>query len=343
MVALDKQFFHHHGTKPQGRGRWRDETWQTGKTPGRRTADILFARSHRDTSNSSNTSCANEIIYCGHRFDAETQLYYVRNRTYNAVLGRWIQRDPIGYSGGINLYGYVESSPAGKVDPLGYGAMPLPVPAPYTGPNPIDRIYPEPPLPEPIAEPIGIGGTIAGAGLAIGAAGLAIWAWSWKLPEQAQNEFSAETQAANALAVAIGGWNREAAALKRKRKCYKGPCQIHHIATDKDPTWKADFAKEFARAGMVLGQMANLCKVCDVGDGLTHAQRHAGGGGHPDGYHKWVHGQIGQYTSGQDAAAWTISQKAECLKSLLNLLYQQLDTSGIPYRTLITKPVPAPK
>ena len=50
---------------------------------------------------------ANNLIYCGYYFDAETQLYYVRNRTYNPVLGRWIQRDPIGYAGGINLYGYV--------------------------------------------------------------------------------------------------------------------------------------------------------------------------------------------------------------------------------------------
>ena len=119
MVALDKQFFHHHGTKPRSRGRWRDESWQTGKFPGRRTADLLSARSHRDTSYSSNTSCANEIIYCGYRLDPESQVYYVRNRTYNAVLGRWAQRDPIGYDGGINLYQYVEPSPVGKVDPSG--------------------------------------------------------------------------------------------------------------------------------------------------------------------------------------------------------------------------------
>ena len=62
---------------------------------------------------------ANENIYCGYRFDPESQLYYVRNRTYNPALGRWIQRDPIGYAGGINLYGYVESAPVGSVDAWG--------------------------------------------------------------------------------------------------------------------------------------------------------------------------------------------------------------------------------
>ncbi len=129
MVALDKQFVRHHGTKPRSCGRWRNESWQTGKSPGHRTAEILPARSHRDTSSSSNTSCANEIIYCGYRFDPETQLYYVRNRTHNPVLGRWIQRDPIGYAGGINLYEYVESGPVGMVDP--WGLIPTRPPGPF--------------------------------------------------------------------------------------------------------------------------------------------------------------------------------------------------------------------
>ena len=62
---------------------------------------------------------ANEIIYCGYRFDSETELYFVRNRTYNAVLGRWIQRDPIGYQGGINLYEYVGGMVGFMADPMG--------------------------------------------------------------------------------------------------------------------------------------------------------------------------------------------------------------------------------
>jgi RHS repeat-associated protein len=62
---------------------------------------------------------ANEIIYCGYRFDPETELYYVRNRTYSPVLGRWIQRDPIGYQGGVSLYEYVKSMVERNADPSG--------------------------------------------------------------------------------------------------------------------------------------------------------------------------------------------------------------------------------
>ena len=56
---------------------------------------------------------------CGYRYDAETDNYYVRNRYYSPILGRWLTRDPIGYQGGINLYGYVGSGPVGDVDATG--------------------------------------------------------------------------------------------------------------------------------------------------------------------------------------------------------------------------------
>ncbi|EQD79982.1 RHS repeat-associated core domain protein, partial [mine drainage metagenome] len=62
---------------------------------------------------------ANDIIFCGYRYDPESQLYYVRNRTYSPVLGRWLQRDPIGYAGGVNLYEYVGGRAATAVDPTG--------------------------------------------------------------------------------------------------------------------------------------------------------------------------------------------------------------------------------
>ena len=43
-----------------------------------------------------------------------------RHRFYAAELGRFLGRDPIGYVGGIHVYGYVGGSPLGNVDPSGF-------------------------------------------------------------------------------------------------------------------------------------------------------------------------------------------------------------------------------
>jgi RHS repeat-associated protein len=42
------------------------------------------------------SAVANEILYCGYRYDPETGLDQVRYRYYHPTLGRWISRDPIG-------------------------------------------------------------------------------------------------------------------------------------------------------------------------------------------------------------------------------------------------------
>jgi RHS repeat-associated protein len=46
-------------------------------------------------------------------------LYYYGYRYYSPVLGRWLNRDPIGEDGGINLYGFVKNGPVNSVDLLG--------------------------------------------------------------------------------------------------------------------------------------------------------------------------------------------------------------------------------
>ena len=46
------------------------------------------------------------FLYMGAYYDREAGLYYLRARYYSPELRRFIQRDPILFDGGINLYGY---------------------------------------------------------------------------------------------------------------------------------------------------------------------------------------------------------------------------------------------
>ena len=61
----------------------------------------------------------NRFTYTGREWDQESHTYHYRARTYDARLARFLQRDPIGYRGGINLSAYVGGRSLGAVDPLG--------------------------------------------------------------------------------------------------------------------------------------------------------------------------------------------------------------------------------
>ena len=57
--------------------------------------------------------------------DGESGLYYNRARYLHPTLGNFIQRDPLGYVDGANVYQYVQDNPANRVDPN--GKLPPPV------------------------------------------------------------------------------------------------------------------------------------------------------------------------------------------------------------------------
>jgi len=62
---------------------------------------------------------ANDVLYCGYRWDFETGLYQVRRRYYHPTIGRWVTSDPIGYEAGVNLHEYVKGRPITLTDPSG--------------------------------------------------------------------------------------------------------------------------------------------------------------------------------------------------------------------------------
>jgi RHS repeat-associated protein len=61
-------------------------------------------------------------VLAGSYFSLSTShfsLYLTRHRLYSATLKRFLSADPIGLSGGLNLYAYGEGDPLSYIDPLG--------------------------------------------------------------------------------------------------------------------------------------------------------------------------------------------------------------------------------
>ena len=65
------------------------------------------------------SAIGNAYLFSSRRYDSDTGLYYYRNRMYSPSLGRFLQRDPMWYEDGLNLYAYVGNNSVMYVDPMG--------------------------------------------------------------------------------------------------------------------------------------------------------------------------------------------------------------------------------
>ncbi len=72
-------------------------------------------------------SSGNPYLFTGRRYDPDSGLYYYRNRYYHPALGRFLQRDPIGYTDTMDLYEYARGKALVRLDPFGLGSYRTPL------------------------------------------------------------------------------------------------------------------------------------------------------------------------------------------------------------------------
>jgi len=91
-------------------------TEETGNTVAEYSYDVFGAVTGRE-----GDSGKNPFTYAGEFgvMDMGDDLFFMRHRLYDATTGTFLQKDPIGYLGGTNLYSYVGGNPVTRVDPEG--------------------------------------------------------------------------------------------------------------------------------------------------------------------------------------------------------------------------------
>ena len=93
--------------------------------PGRSLDQIIYD-TFGNIVTQTNATDAVRFMFAGMEYDSVTGLYYDHARYYDAVIGRFVSQDPMGFAAGdTNLYRYVGNSPTSIADPSGSIVLPV--------------------------------------------------------------------------------------------------------------------------------------------------------------------------------------------------------------------------
>lgn len=93
---------------------------------------------------------ASATVSGGQYYDRETPPHFNNFKDYGPTAGRYIQADPIGLEGGLNVYGYANQNPLTFIDPTGESGvivLPRPIFVPRPVPMPAEAFDPALPIP----------------------------------------------------------------------------------------------------------------------------------------------------------------------------------------------------
>jgi RHS repeat-associated protein len=111
QVGADKQYFHYDHI---------GNLVQTVNASGQVTGDLFYTPFGESMGETINQIDHNQPFgFSTKRGDFASGLLYFGYRFYVPHMERWLNRDPIGINGGLNIYGYVGQNPIMYVDPLG--------------------------------------------------------------------------------------------------------------------------------------------------------------------------------------------------------------------------------
>jgi RHS repeat-associated protein len=93
-------------------------------SPASLVASYRYDPYGRIISQSGSLASANAYRFSSKECLATSGLYHYGFRFYDPLTQRWLNRDPLGEWGGINLYRFADNDAANRVDPLGQSALP---------------------------------------------------------------------------------------------------------------------------------------------------------------------------------------------------------------------------